>query len=77
MQHQMNVIRFLLKSIKLGVIHPDLYDSFEILIDMHIKSDILKLRCLALESLGLLMIHNKILFEEKLTLFMQQIENEA
>lgn len=72
----MNVTRFLLKSIRLGIVHPELYESFQILIDMHIKSDSTKIRCLALESLGLLMIHNKILFEEKLPIFMEQIESE-
>ncbi len=77
MQHQMNVVRFLLKSIRLGIVHQDLFESFAIIIDMHIKSDNLKIRCLALESLGLLMIHNKILFEEKLPIFMEQIESES
>ena len=76
MQHQMNVTRFLLKSIRLGIVHPELYESFQILIDMHIKSDVTKIRCLALESLGLLMIQNKTLFEEKLPIFMEQIESE-
>ena len=68
----MNVLRFLLKSIKLGRQYQcDLNEQFRSLIDTHIKSDVLKIRCLALESLGLLMIHSKALFEEKLPIFIQ------
>jgi hypothetical protein len=69
----MNVLRFLLKSIRIGVQSMPLYETYKEAIHLNIKHQSLKIRCLALESLGLLMIHDKSLFEEHLHVFMEAI----
>lgn len=66
LQHQMNVLRFLFKSIKIGIVNSTLYETYGKLINEYIVSKSIKIRSLALESLGLLMVHDKTLFEEKL-----------
>ena len=50
-----------------------LYETYKDAIHFNIKHQSLKIRCLALESLGLLMIHDKSLFEEHLHVFMEAI----
>ena len=67
----MNVLRFLLKSIKIGVPSTYLYETYKEMIENNTKNQNIKVKCLALESLGLLMIHDKSLFEDRLKIFME------
>eukprot|EP00347_Sterkiella_histriomuscorum_P020384 403338008 len=78
LKHQLTLIKYFLKTIKIDVETPSIVrqevkDIF-MLSQSHEEEDI---RSLGIECLGLLMIHSKNYFEENLSILMDQIQKES